>query len=91
MSPTTSKQTTGRVTVVATYECDEGTRRLVGQRINGTVALSDVPAGDDGKVYLVERHVACMVELDGIAADYVALAAQLGRPPLRGDWILTNA
>jgi hypothetical protein len=78
----------GAPRVLASYECDEGTRQLVGQRIEGRVALSDVPAGDQGKVYLVERHLRGKRELDGLVADYLALAAQLGRPPLRGDWIL---
>ena len=91
MSQTASDQTTGEAKVLATYECDEGTRQLVGKRISGTVALSDIPAGDQyqGKVYLVERRVPCMAELDGLIDDYLALAAQLGRPPLRSDWILT--
>ena len=89
MSATAPTPATGHPQVLATYECDEGTRQLVGQRINGTVALSDVPAGDAGKVYLVERNVPCMIELDGLLADYLALAAQLERPPLRSDWILT--
>ena len=53
------------------------------------VALSDIPAGDAGKVYLVERHVASTAELDGLVADYLALASELQRPPLREDWILS--
>lgn len=83
MSPATSprKPTAGQAQVLATYHCDEGTRRLVGQRINGSVALTDVPAGDSGRVYLVERHVPCLTELEALLADYLALAAQLGRPP----------
>jgi hypothetical protein len=88
MAATASKPATGQPQILATYECDEGTRQLIGQRINGTVALSDVPAGDCGKVYLVERHLPCVAELDGLVADYLILAAQLGRPPLRSDWIL---
>jgi hypothetical protein len=84
----TAPPASGKPTVVASYDCDEGTRQLVGQRIDGRVALSDVPAGDQGKVYLVERHLRGKRELDGLVADYLALAAQLGRPPLRGDWIL---
>jgi hypothetical protein len=52
------------------------------------VALIDVPVGDVGRVYLVERHVTCMAELEGLEADYLALATELGRPPLQGDWIL---
>jgi hypothetical protein len=88
MAATPTSPATGEPEVRATYECDEGTRRLVGQRINGRVALSDVPVSDVGKVYLVERHLASLAELEAIEADYLALAATLGRPPLRGDWIL---
>jgi hypothetical protein len=87
MAATPTSRTTGEPEVRATYECDEGTRQLVGQRINGRVALSDVPVSV-GKVYLVERHVTSMAELEAIEADYLALAATLGRPPLRSDWIL---
>jgi hypothetical protein len=88
MTATANKRATGRPEVLATYQCDEGTRELVAQRINGRVALSDVPAGDQGKVYLVERHLACMAELEGLAAAYAEHGEQLGRPPLRHDWIL---
>jgi hypothetical protein len=88
MPTTASMPARGRPKILATYQCDEGIRRLVGQRIDGRVALSDIPAGDHGKVYLVERHVPSQRELDGLVADYIALAAQLGRPPLRGDWVL---
>jgi hypothetical protein len=88
MATTPTRRPTGEPEVRATYKCDEGTRQLVGQRIDGLVALSDVPASDVGKVYLVERYVSSMAELEAIEADYLALAATLGRPPLRSDWIL---
>lgn len=87
MAATPTSPTTGEPEVRATYQCDEGTRQLVGQRINGRVALRDVPVSV-GKVYLVERHVTSIAELEAIEADYLALAAALGRPPLRSDWIL---
>jgi hypothetical protein len=90
MTAPASKPATGRPKVLATYECDEGTRRLVAQRINGRVALSDVPAGDQGRVYLVERHLASMAELEALAAVYAEHGKQLGRPPLRADWILVR-
>jgi hypothetical protein len=44
----TARPTAGEPTVLATYRCDEGPRQLVGQRIEGRVALSDVPVGDRG-------------------------------------------
>jgi hypothetical protein len=87
----TSTPASGEPTVLATYECDEGTRQLVGQRIDGRVALSDVPTGDQGKVYLIERHLPSMAELDGLVADYLAMATELDRPPLRSGWLLNDA
>jgi hypothetical protein len=59
---TTTRPTTGQPQILASYQWDEGTRQLVGQRIKGTVALSDIPAGDDGKVYLIERQLLSRVE-----------------------------
>ena len=43
MTATRGKPATGQPKVLATSECDEGTRQLVAQRINGKVALGDVP------------------------------------------------
>jgi len=88
MSADRVKAVAGPPRVLTNYRCDEGTRKLVGQRIDGRVALSDVPAGDRGRVYLVERHVASEAELRGIVCDYRELAEQLGRPPLRSDWVI---
>ena len=87
----TTKPATGQPRILASYESDDGPRQLVGQRIDGKVALSDIPAGDEGRVYLVERHLACQAELDGLVADYLALAAQLGRAPMKHDWIFDDA
>ena len=85
---TTTHTSPGQPQILASYRCDEGLRRLVGQRINGTVALSDIPAGDQGQVYLIERQLHSQAELDGLVADYLSLAADLDRPPLRADWLL---
>ena len=84
---TTAKTAPGRPRILASYDCDEGTRQLVVQRIIGSVALSDVPSSERGKVYLVERHLPSRAELDGLVADYLALASKLNRPPLRSTWI----
>ena len=87
MSGIAASPATGTPQVRGAYDCDEGPRQLVAQRINGSVALSDVPASDHGKVYLIERDVSSMADLEALEADYLALAGQLGRPPLRSDWI----
>jgi hypothetical protein len=56
---------------------------LYGQRINGKVAVADVPAGDRGRVYLVERHVESKAALDGLVATYLADSQRRGQPAAR--------
>lgn len=56
MSATTTQapKATGKTMVLATYTCDEGSRQLVGQRVDGLVQISDRrPAG--GRSYLVDK------------------------------------
>ena len=53
---------------LARYQLPSGPRVLYGQRINGHVAVSDVPAGEHGRVYLVERHVHSQDEMDALVA-----------------------
>jgi hypothetical protein len=42
---------------LARYQLRTGERVLYGQRINGAVAVVDVPVGDYDRVYLIERHL----------------------------------
>lgn len=77
--------TFGDVVVLRHYRTPEGTRALVAQRIDGHVALSDVPDGDEGRVYLVERHLESTAEMDAIVADYAARSEQLGHPAMIVD------
>lgn len=79
----TTEQATGRATVLATYDCDRGSRQLVGQRVDGIVRITD-HSTDGGRVYLVEEGLTCMSELQAIVADYVEKAAELGHPPMEG-------
>ena len=84
MSATTTQA--GQQKTLATYATDEGTRQLVAQRVNGTVALSDIPT-DHGQVHLVERQLGSLAELQALVSDYTAKAAQLGRCPMApGAW-----
>ena len=74
----------GEFTELARYSTPAGERVISGQRLDGTVILIDTPAGDEGRVYLIERGL----EQDGNAAmlalidDYVLVADQLGRVPM---------
>jgi hypothetical protein len=65
---------------LARYRLTTGERVLYGQRIDGNVAVSDVPAGDHGLVYLVERHIESKAALDGLVAAYLADSQRRGTP-----------
>ena len=66
------------------YHLSSGERVIVGQRVNGVVRLSDVPAARGGRAYLIEREL----EHDGydalkaLVADYLAQADRLGDVPM---------
>jgi hypothetical protein len=65
------------------YELPNGERRvLFGQRVDGRVAISDVPDCDDGRVLLVERHVESKAAMDGIVAAYIADSLERGEPAI---------
>jgi hypothetical protein len=56
---------------LARYQLRTGERVLYGQRIDGAGAVVDVPAGDHGRVYLIERHLESKAALDALVADYL--------------------
>jgi hypothetical protein len=72
----------GKRTELARYNVAEGERILYGQRIDGIVRVTDRPAGDGGRAYLVERGLETKSELDALIADYLHQAAKLDTPPL---------
>lgn len=80
----TQPKATGRPKVLATYECDEGIRELVGQRVDGIVRITDRRKDAEGRAYLVEEGIACMPELEAILSDYLAKARRLGYAPMQG-------
>jgi hypothetical protein len=69
---------------LARYAIPAGERILYGQRVNGVVRVTDVPASGSGRAYLVEREL----EQDGyealqaLVADYLDQAALLGDVPM---------
>ena len=75
---------TSEAMVLATYRCDEGTRQLVGQRVDGVPRITDRPDGEGGRCYLVEDNISSMPELQAILDDYLAKAKQIGYAPMQG-------
>ena len=70
----------GRIVELARYRIPAGQRALHAQRIDGRVAVIDVPIDHDDRVHLVERHVESKADLDGLAAEYTAHSQACGRP-----------
>jgi hypothetical protein len=74
----------GRRVEVGRYTIPGAERILYGQRINGVVRVSDVPARGRGRAYLVDRGL----ELDGyeslkaLVADYLEQADRLAEIPM---------
>lgn len=66
------------------YNVPAGERLLYGQRVDGIVRITDVPARGPGRAYLVEREL----EQDGygalkaLVADYLAQAELLADVPM---------
>ncbi len=85
MSTTTDTPPTAasEAIVLATYECDEGQRQLVGQRVDGIPCITDRPTGQ-GRSYLVEQGITTMAELQALLDDYQAKAKRLGYAPMQG-------
>lgn len=61
-----------------------GTRRLIGQRLDGIVHVYDEPAAGDQPSYLVETHLERNSELRALVDDYLAKAQRLGYAPMHG-------
>jgi hypothetical protein len=87
----TTKRCAGARTELARYTTPRGQRLLVGQRIDGEPCLIDMPAGDHGRVHLVERGLTGHDELQAIVADYIDQSTRRGEPAIiaRSDSDLT--
>lgn len=82
--PTTTRPHVGKRTELGCYTLPDGTVRVViGQRIEGSVRLVDVPLATSGRRYVIEREL----EQDGYGAlqalvtDYLSVAEQRGVNP----------
>jgi hypothetical protein len=65
---------------LARYQLRTGEPVLYGQRIDGAVAVVDVPASDHGRVYLIERQLESKAALDALVADYLTTSRRRGAP-----------
>jgi hypothetical protein len=73
--------TAGRPHELARYRLPDGsTRALVAQRINGRVAISDLPLQGEGRVYLVERQIESQAAIRGLVREYIEDATRRGEP-----------
>ena len=70
----------GQRRLYAQYRISAGERGLYAQRINGQVALIDAPLDTEGAVYLIERHVASVAELDGLCRAYIEHSLHADEP-----------
>jgi hypothetical protein len=72
----------GRTVELTRYRIPAGERALNAQRIDGRVAVIDVPVDHADRVYLVERQVTSQAELQGIAAEYARHSEAAGVPAI---------
>lgn len=72
--------TAGERRELARYQLPAGSRVLYGQRIDGRVAITDVPANDRGHVYLVERHIESQAAMRALVHDYLTESQRRGEP-----------
>ena len=82
MSPATQPrgQTNPRVEL-AHYRITSGERLICAQRVDGHVRLTDIPASEHGRRYLIERGLSSMRELEAIVTDYLHQAARYDAIP----------
>ncbi len=62
--------TAGQTVELRRYRIPAGQRAVHAQRIDGRVAVIDVPVDHPDRVYLIERHVCSYDELTGLADEY---------------------
>ncbi len=82
--PTTTTTPAGQRVELARYDSDTGTRRLIGQHLDGIVHVFDEPAAGDQPTYLVESHLETNSELRALIDDYLTKATRLGYAPMHG-------
>lgn len=74
----------GRRTELARYSVSSGERVIFGQRIAGSVRLSDSPADGSGRKYVIERELERdgRAAMEALIADYLEQAHELDSVPM---------
>ena len=72
----------GKTVELKRYRIPSGERALQAQRIDGRIAVMDVPVDHDDRVYLVERHVPSQAELHGLVTEYAQRSEACGVPAI---------
>ena len=84
MATMDTKRENGTAIELASYHCDVGQRRIVGQRVDGAVRLADIPVVGGGRAYLIEPKLESNAALEALVSDYLATAKRLGYVPMQG-------
>jgi hypothetical protein len=89
--PAAKPSTVGERTELARYTARGEERVIYGQRINGSVRITDRPAAGPGRSYLIERGLEQdgYVALQALVVDYVAQSRELDQVPMAAS--LTRA
>ncbi len=72
-APARRRPVVGERIELASYTVAGEDRLIIGQRVDGVVRISDVPAGR-GRSYLIERELGSKAEIDALIADYLERA-----------------
>ena len=82
-APARSTPQVGQRLVLGRYVPADGAERvLIGQRVDGVVRVSDVPAVAGGRAYLIERGLETKAEMDALVTDYLRQARRLRAIPI---------
>lgn len=82
--PPPAVERVGKLTELDRYSVSGGERVVYGQRINGSVRITDRPASGQGRSYLVERELEQdgYLALKALVADYTEQARELDAIPM---------
>lgn len=72
------------------YRVGDSERVVRGQRVDGVVRVTDIPATGRGRRYLVERGLTSRAELDALVTDYLDQAARWDAVPVIPAWLDTT-